>query len=252
MTVTQHRELVAALLSVGGVAEASIEPDDVGGPGTLRLQLHSGVDDVAVAGAVNKLLRSRFGLAVDADRVRTVDEPTSAERPEGAHTPMVSSMIESVRPVAPAPVAEHLATQVAQIPAIEVAGPGRLTIEAVQLNSAGLGATATVTLGLDSRSVDGVAEAAATPTGGPRLVAHAALRAVEAVVDGRARFDVEHVEVATTGPERVVLVVVTLVSERGSERLTGAAVVRDDAQLSVVRAVLAAINRRLEPLLAGS
>ena len=72
MTISDHRDLVAALLGVPGVAAAAVEP--VGdGPGTLRLQLASGADEVDVAGAVNRLLRSRFGLAVDSDRVRVVD-----------------------------------------------------------------------------------------------------------------------------------------------------------------------------------
>ena len=77
MTVTDHPELVAALLAVDGVAAAAVEPDD-DGPGTLRLQLEPGADEVGVAGEVNRLLRSRFGLAVDADRVRVVDEPAAS------------------------------------------------------------------------------------------------------------------------------------------------------------------------------
>ena len=72
MTISDHRDLVAALLGVPGVAAAAVEPLG-GGPGTLRLQLVSGADEVDVAGAVNRLLRSRFGLAVDADRVRVLE-----------------------------------------------------------------------------------------------------------------------------------------------------------------------------------
>jgi len=72
VTISDHRDLVAALLGVPGVAAAAVEPLG-GGPGTLRLQLVSGADEVDVAGAVNRLLRSRFGLAVDADRVRVLE-----------------------------------------------------------------------------------------------------------------------------------------------------------------------------------
>ena len=74
MTVTDHGDLVSALLGVPGVAAAAVEPT-AGGPGTLRLQLAPGADEVGVAGAVNRMLRSRFGLAVDADRVRVLGEP---------------------------------------------------------------------------------------------------------------------------------------------------------------------------------
>ena len=72
MTISDHRDLVAALLGVPGVAAATVEPLG-GGPGTLRLQLASGADEVDVAGAVNRLLRNRFGLAVDTDRVRVLE-----------------------------------------------------------------------------------------------------------------------------------------------------------------------------------
>ena len=72
MTVSDHRDLVTALLGVPGVAAAAVEPHGAG-PGTLRLQLATGADEVDVAGAVNRLLRSQFGLAVDADRVRVLD-----------------------------------------------------------------------------------------------------------------------------------------------------------------------------------
>jgi len=72
LTVSDHRDLVTALLGVPGVAAAAVEPHG-SGPGTLRLQLASGADEVDVAGAVNRLLRSQFGLAVDADRVRVLD-----------------------------------------------------------------------------------------------------------------------------------------------------------------------------------
>jgi hypothetical protein len=40
-----------------------------------------------------------------------------------------------------------------------------------------------------------------------------------------------------------------MVSGSGTDRLTGSAVVREDARQAVIRAVLDAVNRRLEPLL---
>ena len=43
VTVTDHRDLVSALLGVPGVAAAAVEPT-VEGPGTLRLQLVPGAD----------------------------------------------------------------------------------------------------------------------------------------------------------------------------------------------------------------
>lgn len=68
-------DVVAALRAVDGVADATITPDRrVGGAGTLHLSLLPGADEVAVATAVNRILREHFGLAVDTDNVSVVDE----------------------------------------------------------------------------------------------------------------------------------------------------------------------------------
>jgi hypothetical protein len=289
VTIRDNRQLVAALLGVDGVAGASIEPTGAG-PGTLRLQLAAGTDQVIVAGEVNRLLRSKFGLAVDPDRVRVIDEtypplpavsvPTRS-RPAsslGKHAavraadaaddqwfgtdghgldappPAVGAYARDAIDVsATIPTDLRIANGVDRLAAgaeVSLARPSRLTIEQVQLVSAGLGATVSVTLGLDGRGFEGAAEGAATQTGLLRSVAAATLRAIERIIDSAARFEVEHVEVAHTGTGRTALVVVTMVTGRTTERLSGASVVREDARQAMIRAVLAALNRRMEPLLA--
>jgi hypothetical protein len=277
VSVTDHRDLVAALLGVPGVAAAAVEPHG-SGPGTLRLQLAAGADEVDVAGAVNRLLRAKFGLAVDADRVRVLEEArtmrpgpvapvqaaseTAAERGP-SRAPAAASAPESPPPTTGAqppdgqppdgqpPVAPSAAAAAAGTEdAAPAASGGRLVIERVQLVSAKLGITVSVTLRDGARAVVGEAEGAATSSALHRSVASATLRAVEAVVDDGVRFDVEHVEIASTGEERTALVVLSMVTERGSQRLSGASVVRDDARQAVIRAVLAALNRRIGPMLA--
>ncbi len=264
MTISDHRDLVAALLGVPGVAAAAVEPLG-GGPGTLRLQLVSGADEVDVAGAVNRLLRSRFGLAVDADRVRVLEgsgpastglagtpvertpapvrEPT-AERPNGHRS-------RSEPPPAPAPAPEPAAEPEPAPAPVPVSSSGRLLIERVQLVSAGLGVSVSVTLRSGDRAVVGEAEGAATALALNRTVAEATLRAVESVVGQDVRFFVEHVELAATGDERTALVVLSMLTDRVTQRLSGASVVREDVRQAVIRAVLAAVNRRVEPMLAA-
>lgn len=291
VTVQDHRELVAALLAVEGVAGASVEPGR-GEPGTLRLQLSPGTDELHVAGAVNRLLRARFGLAVDSDRVRDPDEPgtvpplrsgaqpepypaeprshgrhaheggtdrsplrepaegpesTSARsEPEGAADRTESSM--------PEPGGADVTGSGRAVPlradlTLHVARPGRLAIVRVELVSAGLGVAVTVELSCRGRVVTGEAEGAATQTGVHRSVAVATLRAVEAAVEGKARFEVEHIELTRSGPDQTVLVVLTMVTGRSTQRLSGASVVREDVRQAVVRAVLDSVNRRMEPML---
>ena len=260
MTATEHSDLVAALLGVPGVAAAAVEPLGAG-PGTLRLQLAPGVDEVGVAGEVNRLLRSRFGLAVDTDRVRVVEEdaqpandrPFDVRREEpglpsdGAQP--AAPPDDGPEPAAPPDVRAELAPEQAAEP-METPVAGRLVVERVQLVSAGLATSVIVSLSSGRRSFEGAAEGTSTADSLHRAVAVATLRAIEAVVHGVARFDLDHVEVTETGTDRTAVVVVTMVTERASQRLAGASVVRDDAGQGVIRAVLAAVNRRLGSVVA--
>ncbi|MBV9292106.1 MAG: hypothetical protein JO222_06625 [Frankiales bacterium] len=214
MTVADYAEIVAALRAVPGVAEADVEPDDEGGGlGLLRLGLSPGVDEVQVATKVGRLLRERFGLGVDAERVQLIED---------APTPEVPEQPNGRRPV----------------------------ISRMQLVSSGLDVTATVSLSYRAETVRGESTGSATQTGVHRAVATAALRALEQLVDAKVRFEVDQVEVTPNGRDRTVLVSVTMVSTGGStDRLTGSAVVREDVRQATIRAALDAVNRRLEPLL---
>jgi hypothetical protein len=261
MTISDHRDLVAALLGVPGVAAAAVEPVDEG-PGTLRLQLALGADEVDVAGAVNRLLRSRFGLAVDSDQVRVVDgdalvapEDRAAATPEpsdgtpGKVAEQQPAVTDVPEPDVPEPERPTTAPEAAAAAPPRTGSVGRLMIERVQLVSAGLGVSIAVTLRAGDLSVTGEAEGAATTSALHRSVAAATLRAVEEIVEHQVRFDVEHVEIAVTGEGRTALVVVSMLSDRSTQRLSGASVVRDDVRQAVIRGVLAAVNRRVEPML---
>jgi hypothetical protein len=212
VTVTDYAEIVAALRSVPGVAEADVEPDEAGGGlGLLRLGLAPGVDEVQVASKVGRILRDRFGLGVDADQVQLIEDASSPELPaQAGRRPIISRM---------------------------------------QLVSSGLDVTAAVSLSYRDGMVRGEATGTATQSGVQRAVATAALRAIEELVGASVRFELEHVEVTRSGHERTALVSVTMVSSSGTDRLTGSAAVREDARQAVIRAALDAVNRRLEPLL---
>jgi hypothetical protein len=217
VTVTDYGEIVAALRAVPGVADADVEADaDGGGMGLLRLGLAPGFDEVQVATSVGRLLRERFGLGVDAERVQLVEDAEVPDEPLGRN----------------GAAAQH-----------------RPSIQRMHLVSSGLDISASVTLGFDDRSEVGEAKGTATQTGVQKAVALATLRAVESLIDGKARFELDHLEVTQTGRDRTVVAGVTLVTASGSERLTGAAVVREDVRQAVIRATLDGLNRRLGALL---
>jgi hypothetical protein len=209
---TDYAEIVAALRAVPGVADADVVPDDDGGGlGLLRLGLSPGVDEVQVASRVGRLLRERFGLGVDADQVQLIEDAETLDvAAQSGHRPVISRM---------------------------------------QLVSSGLDVSASVSLTYQERVVRGESTGTATQSGVQRAVAAASLHAVEQLIGSQARFELEHVEVTASGRDRTALVSVTMVSGAGTDRLTGSAMVREDARQAVIRAVLDAVNRRLEPLL---
>ena len=281
--------LLDALRAVPGVAAADIEPDDRSdGAGTLRLQLSPGADEIAVATSVNRVLREQFGLAVDANRVQVVEEsiptltPLAAESvasDEPGTPPHQTTLIaeeqrhqegeeeaesEPVRPVLTAvpgfrdePASavvidetdsDSLIDEAHDPDAVPVHG-SRILIQKMQLVSAGLGVSTQVTLSWRSQTFPGEASAAATPTSVHRSVAQATLRAVEGVVEGKARFELEQLEMNQLGPDRAVVVVISMLTRVGAERLTGVSVIREDVRQAVIRATLDALNRRIESLL---
>ncbi|MDQ6649198.1 MAG: hypothetical protein M3Z02_03655 [Actinomycetota bacterium] len=229
MTVTDYDEIVAALRAVPGVAEADVQPDhEGGGMGLLRLGLRPGVDEVAVATTVGRLLRERFGLGVDAERVQLIEDTA------GLVEQMPAEPMDDAGDAVDADTGSLLA---------------RPSIQRMHLASAGLDITASVSLGHGGRSATGEATGTATQTGVQRAVASATLRAAEALTGDSVRFELDHLEVTSMGHDRTVVIAVTLLSSSGSERLTGAAGVREDVRQAVIRASLDAVNRRLQALL---
>ena len=169
--------------------------------------------------------------------------PAAAPPPASAAEPVEPVLVDTVE-TSPE-VSDEVSSELLTLP---VRSP-RILIARMQLVSAGLGVTTEVTLSWLGDAFAGQAAAAATPTSVHRSVAQATLRAVESVVGNRARFELEQLEINQLGPDRAVVVVVSMLTKAGSERLTGVSVVREDVRQAVIRATLDALNRRLESLL---
>ncbi|MDR6323681.1 Daple [Actinoplanes couchii] len=135
-------------------------------------------------------------------------------------------------------------------------GP-RVIIENVHVNTFGAEATVEVRLRAGGRTAAGVATGPAVDGYLLRLCATATAGAVDQLLstsahpDGPARCFVEHAAAVSFGPMQVAVVVLLLSCGGGwVEQLAGSAVVTGDDRHAMVRATLAAVNRRLEALLA--
>ena len=279
--------LERAVAAVPGVESVQVDlaPDAAERPDVLpvlQLTLAPGADEVAVATAVDRLVREQFGVGVDPARVGVVEESEPEPRlravpgglpgdvvPGGlTGDPLPEGLVDAVVDVVPeadptADVAEDAAdlgagTATAPAPGHASHAP-RLVIRRLQVSASGLGVGVAVTLGAPGGDVVGRAEGPTTVGGVHRAVAAATAEAVREAVAAAwrgtaregspVRVDVDALDVPALGAGRVVVVQLTVTTVAGSERLTGASEVRDDVRQAVVRATLDAVNRRLEDLL---
>jgi len=108
--------------------------------------------------------------------------------------------------------------------------------------------TVVVTLGFQDGAYEGTAFGSGAAGSRNRLVAEATLRAVEKILGGDHRFDVEAVATTDLGSVRVAMAQVVIAGSR--ESFVGSAVLREeDPAKAAARATLNAINRRLGKML---
>jgi hypothetical protein len=209
-------DLLATVLAVPGVRDAQVRTS-ADGDRTLRLDLIEGADGVAVAAEVSRVLDERLGLMID---------PAVVAATEGGAETSVG------------------------IEAAPVDAPSRrVLMNRLQVVTGGLDVSVEVGLSAADEKVVGTAVGPAVESAILRAVATATLGAVDALIDGRGRCGLDQAEVTEIGSDRLAVAVVTLLTPGRVDRLAGAAVVRGDARQAMVRAVLGALNRRLDVLL---
>lgn len=123
-------------------------------------------------------------------------------------------------------------------------GANRVLIATIKAEVTGLEATATVTLASNGTLYDGTANAPATASSRPRLIARATLNAVCALMPVGA-CDIEYAQISQVGGREVAVSIVQVVTPDGEQIVTGSALVRGDEADAVARSVLDALNRRL-------
>ncbi|MGA8117327.1 MAG: hypothetical protein WCA46_27140, partial [Actinocatenispora sp.] len=227
------QSVLAAVRDVPGVRAADLRTDSAGGR-TVRLDVAEDADAEQITAAASDALRSRFGadtrLAVAAAGEFGADEETRDhseidKRPAGNGLSWPTDS-DGARTGAP-----------------------RAVIERIQVATAGAECAVEVCLAADGVRAVGRAGGPALDPFLLRVAAQATTDAVDVLAAGRARCAVEHVDVVTAGPCRVVVVVLVLMAGDSAERLVGSAVVTGDARQCTVRATMAALNRRLGPVL---
>ena len=265
------------------MSEALVVPDDLGGPGVLRLTLDSGSDEVVVARSVHRILRMQFGVGLDPARIEMVEE-SAAEPPPPAFRPLrvveetiddevalgaeIDALLAGSGTIPGPRYNTEVLTSAARHPAgthhPATAGvradvtrtpetsddSERLVIAKLTLAADGLGVSATVTLSHGVREFTGTVDGPSSVTAVHRVVAAATLKALSDVLGPEHRVDVEAVAVTPMGEGQVAVVQVLWATAEGSQRLTGASEVREDPRQAVIRATLDAVNRRLAPHLA--
>ncbi|MEV8509933.1 Daple [Actinoplanes sp. NPDC051475] len=161
---------------------------------------------------------------------------------------------------APPPSTENVPTGLDAAPPRPLLEPGerpgpRVMIENVQVNTFGSEATVRVRLTVSGQVASGEATGPAIDGYLLRLCAMATANAVDELLahsdhaDGPAKCFVEHAAAVPFGSMQVAVVVVLLATDGWVEQLAGSAVVTGDDRHAMVRATLAAVNRRIEALL---
>jgi hypothetical protein len=203
---------------------------------TLRIEFADGVDESEVTRSVVRLLRTKLGLAAQpSNDESTVDSPYRGSASAGTRMARTSPQVVGGR----------------ALPRPSGVDTRRLVVDNVTVTR--LGAEATVEVRLRGPGVGGTAVGEGRGPGVDaylsRIAATAAANAIDKALMSRGKVFVEHVSVVPFGVVEVAVVVLLLAYEGETEQLAGSAIVGDDPQRAVVRATLAALNRRLESLL---
>jgi hypothetical protein len=110
----------------------------------------------------------------------------------------------------------------------------------------------TVTLGMDDQRVQGIGRARPDQDDQSQYLAgYATIHALDQLIGARGQFRLENLERKPFGQLEVYLTHLTLTTDDGIETLLGISVARDEGPAAVVRAILDAVNRRLQRLLGG-
>jgi hypothetical protein len=230
--------VLAAVRQVPEVRDAQLRWNAQAGH-TLRIEFVDGVDESEVTKQVVRLLRNKLGLGAQP----STEEPT-VDTPFRGRAAVGTARVPNRQPVQTG--------RGRPLPRPSGADTARLVVENVTVTRLGAEATVEVRLrGPGGQTAVGEGQGPGVDAYLCRLAATAASNAVNQVLTSgnRGKVFIEHVSVVPFGVTEVAVVVLLFSYDGVAEQLSGSAIVGDDPHQAVVRATLAALNRRLEALL---
>jgi hypothetical protein len=229
--------VLAAVRQVPEVRDAQLRWNAQAGH-TLRIEFADGVDEREVTKRIVRLLRNRLGLGAQPSTEEPTVDTSGRGRPAvgAARVPTRQVPTGRGRPLPRPPGGET----------------ARLVLENVTVTRLGAEARVEVRLrGPGGVSAVGEGQGPGVDAYLARLAATAAGNAVNQVLSSgnRGKVFIEHVSVVPFGVTEVAVVVLLFAYDNVAEQLAGSAIVGEDPHQAVVRATLAALNRRLAALL---
>jgi hypothetical protein len=271
--------VLEAVRHVPGVADAQLRGNP-GGMHTLRLDLADGADPGRVSRQVARLLKERMGLAAEPRRARPTAAPAPVTAPPiatngsrsprprpatltdvtprgdafGRSAPSVQAT-KSVQATRDSTTETTFGAQSGTTDSRLIETTPRVAVDQVRVSTLGTDATVEVRLVTDGVPSVGAASGPAFDGYLLRLAAQAAASAIDGLVEAspkapQVRCFIDHAGVVPFGSVTVAVVVVLITGAGWVEQLVGSALVGGDPRQAIVRATLAAVNRRLESLLA--
>jgi hypothetical protein len=208
------------------------------------------IDEAAIERLIGQV-RGVIGARVVCDAQGTIAEIHVVATPQRSAKQMVRD-IESLLYVRGGVRVDHRKISLVQI-AESAIQPAQVRIRLLDISrTSDEQATTTVLLGMEDQRVQGVGRSRPDQNDQPeQLAGYATIHALDQLIGARGQFRLENMERQSFGHLEVYLTHLSLITDDGIETLLGISVVRDDDPAAVVRAILDAVNRRLQRLLGG-
>jgi hypothetical protein len=122
----------------------------------------------------------------------------------------------------------------------------RMKFDGISFNTSSNIVECSVTLIYDEEEYTAAQTAIKTASNKRKVVAAAAIKAVEEILKHSYVFDIQDVILHNNRDTSVVSVLVNMVEEENEEIMVGSAIVRNDVNEAIVKATLDAVNRRVQ------